>query len=70
MFVDAAQNHDSYVKAFFDTGIAKLVGKPRSLIAQHADGSPIPVVLSLGVETNTETKKKTLIGQCNSGGWV
>lgn len=58
----ALQKHDSYVKAFLDTGVAKVVGKPRSLYAQHADGSPLPIILSIGFETNTETKKKTLIG--------
>lgn len=48
-----AKNHDSYVKAYLDTGVTKLIGKPRALIAKHKDGSDIPLVLSLGVETKT-----------------
>lgn len=51
------QHHDEYIKAYIDTGVAKLVGKPRALVAQHADGSAIPVILSLGVEANAQGKK-------------
>ncbi len=39
------------------TGIAKLVGKPRQLMGQHADGSPLPLILSLGVESAAGGKK-------------
>jgi PAS domain S-box-containing protein len=51
------QHHDGYIKAYLDTGVAKLVGKPRAVIGQHADGSPLPVVLSLGVENGANGKK-------------
>lgn len=51
------QHHDGYIKAYLDTGIAKLVGKPRALMGQHADGTGISLILSLGVETNAQGKK-------------
>ncbi len=37
--------------------MAKLVGKPRQLMGQHADGSVLPLILSLGAETNAQGKK-------------
>lgn len=52
-----AQHHDGYIKAYLDSGVAKLIGKPRALSGQHADGSLIPLVLSLGAETNAEGRK-------------
>ncbi len=51
------QHHDGYLKAYLETGIAKLVGKPRALSGQHADGSAIPLILSLGVESTPQGKK-------------
>lgn len=52
-----AQHHDAYIRNYLTSGVAKLVGKPRSLVGQHADGSPLPLVLSLGVENGTDGKK-------------
>ena len=51
-----AKHHESYLKAYLDTGITKLIGKPRALIGKHKDGSDLPLVLSLGVESKEEGK--------------
>ena len=59
MPASVAEHHDEYIKAYLDTGVTKLIGKPRSLTGKHKDGSDLQLVLSLGVET-TE-KKKTFI---------
>lgn len=57
MPANVAQFHDGYLKSYLQTGVNKLVGKPRALTAQHADGSPLAVVLSLGVEANPNGTK-------------
>lgn len=57
MPASVAQVHDGYIKMHIKTGQNKLVGKPRSVLAQHADGSPLPVIISLGVEANSNGTK-------------
>lgn len=39
--------HDAYIKAYVSTGKAKIIGRPRDLIAQTRDGSMIPVKLAV-----------------------
>lgn len=39
--------HDAYIKAYVTTGKAKIIGRPRDLIAQTKDGSLIPVKLAV-----------------------
>lgn len=43
---DAAR-HDSYLKAYISTGVAKVIGKTREVLAKTVDGRLVPVVLSL-----------------------
>ena len=39
--------HDGYIERFLTTGEAKVIGAGRELIAQHRDGTPIPIELAV-----------------------
>lgn len=39
--------HDSYLEAYIETGKAKIIGIGRNVVAQHRDGSLIPVFLTV-----------------------
>jgi two-component system sensor kinase FixL len=38
--------HDGYIERFITTGQAKVIGLGRELVAQHRDGSAIPIELA------------------------
>jgi PAS domain S-box-containing protein len=44
-----AARHDSYLERFERTGYTNLIGHPRRLVAKHRDGTPLAVILVLGV---------------------
>lgn len=40
--------HDAYMKRYLDTGTSRVIGKGREVVGQHADGTSIPLQVSLG----------------------
>lgn len=40
-------NHDSYMQHHMETGEKKIIGRPREVLGQHADGTTFPVDLSV-----------------------
>ena len=44
-----AARHDSYLDRFERTGHSTLIGHPRRLVGKHRDGSPLAVILVLGI---------------------
>ena len=40
-------NHDAYIKAYIDTGEAKILGKKRDLTGQKKDGTTVPIELAV-----------------------
>jgi PAS domain S-box-containing protein len=44
---DVAANHDQYVENYLATGIKKMIGKQREVIAKRKDGSTFPAALGL-----------------------
>lgn len=42
-----AEEHDDYIRNYFTTGVAKIIGSGRDVIAQLKDGSIVPVNLSI-----------------------
>lgn len=49
MFMPSPQReeHDGYLKAYMETGKAKVIGVGRRVVAQHKDGALIPVFLTV-----------------------
>ncbi len=42
-----SSQHDTYLRNYIRTGVAKIIGRPRDLIAQGKDGSLVPVKLAV-----------------------
>jgi PAS domain S-box-containing protein len=59
MPASVAAVHDKYIENYIRSGVTKLIGKPRSLIGKHKDGSDLRLIISLGVESSDQ--KKTFI---------
>ena len=49
---DDAKNHDGYVQAHIKTGIKKVIGKTRNVLAKAYDGTMIPAILSVSKITS------------------
>ncbi|KAL7485174.1 hypothetical protein ACHAW6_010770, partial [Cyclotella cf. meneghiniana] len=47
MMDDVAARHDKYMDNYLATGIKKMIGKQREVIAKHKDGSTFPAALGL-----------------------
>ena len=47
MPVPDKNKHDTYIQNYLKTGKARVLGKGRDVVAQHKDGSMIPVHLSV-----------------------
>jgi len=47
MTSEVATNHDDYVSRYLETGIKKMMGTQREVVAQRKDGSTFPCVLGL-----------------------
>lgn len=48
------EHHDSYLKAYLATGEAKIIGIGRRLVAQHRDGSLLPIFLTVTEKRDAE----------------
>jgi len=48
------ENHDSYLKAFIQTGQAKIIGIGRRVVAQHRNGTLLPVFLTVSEKRDKE----------------
>jgi len=54
------ENHDSYLKAYMETGKAKVIGVGRRVVAQTKDGSLLPIFLT--VTEKREKEKRFFTG--------
>jgi PAS domain S-box-containing protein len=43
--------HDGYIRRYLETGVSRVIGKGREVLGQRADGTTIPLRVSLGTAT-------------------
>ncbi|GGO74434.1 hybrid sensor histidine kinase/response regulator [Bowmanella pacifica] len=60
-----ASEHDGYVSNYLRTGIAKIIGIGREVVAQHKDGSAISVRLTVSELPPGQDGKRRFLGCCH-----
>eukprot|EP01095_Lingulamoeba_sp_RSL-Kostka_P005522 TRINITY_DN1686_c0_g1_i1.p1 TRINITY_DN1686_c0_g1~~TRINITY_DN1686_c0_g1_i1.p1 ORF type:complete len:382 (+),score=120.46 TRINITY_DN1686_c0_g1_i1:736-1881(+) len=63
---DHKNNHDQYIKSYLDTGVAKIIGKPRDVPVLCSDGNEKMANLSVTERRDKDTNKIFFVGMFHS----
>ena len=62
---DEANRHDSYLRNYYETNVAKVIGIGREVVGRHKDGKTIPLRLSVAELPKDAAGNRRFIGTCD-----